>query len=195
MSPKVDFRRGAPHFECMKTLHWLLLVLVGLPIISSAADSSGADKAATPESFQIRNRKYHDLLRPKDANNATGTPIVLYSPQPWKCMTWKFHPAGESTFQLQNHFTSKTFAADTTAASPANPAVHQVPFGKSSDGRPSWKFTKLDDGAYQIMDPKSGQALTATSGADGIRIVLAPWSGREEQKWDLLKIDPRDLTM
>jgi len=34
---------------------------------------------------------------------------VLYPAEPWKCMTWKLRPAGESVFHVQNHFTSKTF--------------------------------------------------------------------------------------
>ena len=176
-----------------------LLLLAVLSVSGMAADalpdSASAEKSAAPESFQIRNHKFSRLLRPKDANNANGTPIVLYSPQPWKCMTWKFHPAGESVFQLQNHFTSKTFAAGTGAGSPDAMAVRQVPFGKGAEGRPAWKFTKLADGTYQITEPKSGQALTAVQDQDGLRIVLSPWTARDEQKWELLKTDPRDLTM
>jgi hypothetical protein len=96
----------------------ILSIVIGLGVLVGtsklpAADvtSSGpASKASAPESFQIRNKKFGELLRPEAANGADGTRIVLYPAQSWKCMTWKLHPAGESAFQLQNHFTSKTFA-------------------------------------------------------------------------------------
>lgn len=82
----------------------------------SAADSAGSKSDLSPtttESFQIRNKKFGDLLRPEGANGANGTQIVLYTAEPWKCMTWKLRPAGESVFHVQNHFTSKTFMVNT----------------------------------------------------------------------------------
>jgi hypothetical protein len=108
-------------------------------------------------------------------------------------MTWKFHPAGESAFQLQNHFTSKTFAGE-TVEKPLQ-AVTQVPFAKESDKRPVWQFTKLTDGTYKITDAKSGKALTAAKGENGLSILLDVWHDTEEQKWELLPIDPKQLTM
>ncbi len=83
-----------------------------------AADSASqppGGKEAKPGSFQIRNQKYGNLLRPEEANSADGTRIVLYPAQPWKCVTWKLHGTGDSKFQLQNHFTGKTFAAEAGA--------------------------------------------------------------------------------
>lgn len=153
-----------------------------------------APGATTPDSYQVRNKQYGDLLRPRDANNADGTPIVLYPAQTWKCLTWKFHPAGEGEFQLQNHFTSKTFAAKDQGD---QPAVTQVPFGKDSASRPTWKVTKLADGTYKITDAKSGKALTALKEAGGSspRVILQAWQDTAGQKWELLKIDPKNLTM
>ena len=150
-------------------------------------------KAAASESFQIRNQKFGDLLRPEDASGANGARIVLYSAQLWKCMTWKLHPAGAELFQVQNHFTSKTFAAKDQGAPLA---VVQSPWSRDAKERPAWRFTKLPDGLYQITDPASGKALTADSaGGGGVRIVLAPWQKQPEQKWELLKTDPAKLTM
>jgi hypothetical protein len=165
-----------------------------LPAAETTSGGLGA-KGAEIESFQIRNKKFGDLLRPEDANAANGVRIVLYSAQPWKCMTWKLHPAGESAFQLQNHFTSKTFApADKADGDRA--AVTQVPFGKEAKDRPTWQFTKLPDGLYHITESKSGKALTAVSSDGGaVRIVTAPLGKGDEQKWDLIKIDPTKLTM
>ena len=173
----------------------LLLGTVGV----DAADSTGAPavaKSAAPESFQIRNQKFGDLLRPEDANNAPGTRLVLYSAQPWKCVTWKFLPAGDTVFQLQNHFTGKTFAADAKPGQ-VQPAVTQVVFAKEAGERPRWQFTKLSDGTYRINDPQSGKALTAVKaeGSSTVTIAIEPWRDAGEQKWELLKTDPAKLTM
>lgn len=173
---------------------WFILLLIVVCAPAFGADSSApASNPSTPASYQVRNKKFAQLLRPEDANNANGTRLVLYPAQPWKCMTWKFHPAGESAFQLQNHFTSKTFAGE-TAEKPLQ-AVTQVPFAKESDKRPVWQFTKLPDGTYKIADSKSGKILTAAKDENGMRIVLEAWHDSDEQKWELLLIDPKDLTM
>jgi hypothetical protein len=164
-----------------------------------AADSASqpaAGKEAKPGSFQIRNRKYGDLLRPEEANSADGTRIVLYPAQTWKCMTWKLDRAGDSKFQLQNYFTSKTFAAE-AGADKAQAAVTQVPFSKQPEERPTWQFTKLPDGSYKITDAKSGKALTAVKEetGSGVRIVVQAWQESDSQKWELIEIDPKRLTM
>jgi pullulanase/glycogen debranching enzyme len=155
-----------------------------------------AGKAVVAGWFQVRNQKYSDLLRPEEANGADGTRIVLYPAQPWKCMTWRFHANGESRFQLQNYFTSKTFAAE-AGADKAQAAVTQVPFSKKSDERPTWQFTKLTDGTYKITDAKSGKALTAVKdkAESTARMVVQTWQEGDAQKWKLIEIDPKQLTM
>jgi hypothetical protein len=177
------------------------LISLSLIVLSTALRSNAAEPAATtntakpapPESFQIRNQKFGNLLRPEDANSATGTRLVLYPAQPWKCMTWKLHPAGESVFSLQNHFTSKTLEAK---GGDAQPAVIQVPFAKEAGERPTWRFKKLPDGLYEITDAKTGKALTAAAGESGaVRVVIADWQEKPEQKWELIKTDPAKLTM
>jgi hypothetical protein len=170
--------------------------ILAVGFAGAAAESPARPaSSAAPESCQLRNKKFRELLRPEDASSANGTRLVLYPAQPWKCMTWKMLPAGESAFQLQNHFTSKTFAsagkADATQA-----AVTQVPLSQEGSTRPVWRFTRLPDGLYQITEVKSGQALTAVSSeGGGARIVVAPWRKGDEQKWEMLKIDPGKLTM
>ena len=172
----------------------LLTSVLGIVAAEPGAGGAAA-KPATPESFQIRNKKFGDLLRPEDANSATGTRIVLYPAQAWKCLTWKLHPAGESVFQTQNHFTSKTFESNAKAAE-AQAAVTQVPFSKEAKDRPAWRFTKLPDGLYQIIEVKSGKALTSvTSDGGGARVVVAPLGQGDDQKWELIKTDPSKLTM
>jgi len=148
--------------------------------------------APAAKSYQIRNVKYADLLRPEDANNANGTRIVLYPGQPWKCMTWKLLPAGAETFHVRNHFTSKTFdCSSTNAVSP----VVQVPFGKDAAVRPAWRFIKLPDGTYEIADSKTGKVLTAEKERGSAKVALEVWHEQPEQKWELIEIDPATLTM
>jgi hypothetical protein len=170
----------------------LSLLALSLPAADPASPTQTAQPAAG-KSYQIRNKEFGDLLRPRDANSADGTPIVLYSAQPWKCMTWKCTAAGESQFFLQNHFTSKTFAAKTDDSG----AVAQVPYGKTTEGRPAWQFTKLADGTYKITEAKTGKALSALKDASGsgVKIVLQPWSDSAGQKWELTETDPKSLTM
>ena len=170
----------------------IISTLAGLTMLTAATTVFAAEPAAqpvaAPESCQIRNKKFGKLLRPEDASGANGAPIVLYAAQPWKCMTWKMHPAGESTFNLQNHFTGKTLAP----SAKADGVVIQVEFAKDAKERPSWYLTKLPDGLYQIIEVKSGKALAATSAA-GVTIV--PVGKGDEQKWEVEKIDPSKLTM
>ena len=161
-----------------------------------SASQTEAGKAAKPGSFQVRNQKYGDLLRPEEANSTDGTRIVLYPAQPWKCLTWKLHAKGDSGFQLQNHFTGKTFAAE-AGAEKAEAAVTQVPFSKKPEERPTWQLVKLSDGTYKITDTKSGKALTAVKedAGSGVRIVARAWREGADQKWELIEIDPKQLTM
>ena len=180
----------------LKSIWSFVLLGLGCCLSAIAADTAPttAPETLAPKSYQIRNQQYGQLLRPRDANSATGTLIVLYPAQLWKCMTWKFYAAGESRYQLQNHFTSKTFEvnlADSAAA------VTQAPFGKQPSDRPTWQFTKLSDGKYRITEIKSGKALTAikSENSSGCRIVVQPWHESDDQKWELIEIDPKDLTM
>jgi hypothetical protein len=167
--------------------------VLGLALCAAEPDLQTTNPTAG-KSYQIRNRQYGELLRPQDANSANGTPIVLYSAQPWKCMTWKLSSGGESRFYLQNYFTSKTFAAATaTEGQPAG--VTQVPFGKSPDERPVWQFTRLADGTFKVMDAKTGMVLTASKDGSGVKVTVQRWSERNEQKWELTEIDPKSLTM
>lgn len=171
----------------------LLLLAVATSVYPADSSTNSISSATAVKSYQIRNCKYGDLLRPQDANNANGTRIVLYPAQPWKCMTWKLHPAGESVFQLQNHFTSKTISAVTNGA---QAALVQIPWNREVGQRPAWRFTKLPDGNFQITDVLSGRALTAIRSEDSdATIILSPWKDSTEQKWELIEIDPARLTM
>lgn len=157
----------------------------------NAADQTNAPAALTG-SFQIRNQKFGDLLRPKDASGAEGARIVLYPAEPWKCMTWRVKPVSNSVCQVQNHFTSKTF---TVKSGSEGKDVTQTAWAREADQRPQWSFTLLPDGSYKICDTKTDEALTAKESGGSVGIVLAPWKDQAEQKWKLEAIDPAKLTM
>lgn len=177
----------------MTSKNLLLTVILSLfaTVIVEAADGTDAS-AELVGSFQIRNVRYGDLLRPKDASNAEGAAIVLYPAEPWKCMTWRVHQTTNSTYQVQNHFTLKTF---TVKADAGEKQVTQVSWSRDSAQRPQWKFSKLSDGTYKITDAKTDEVLTAKQLGDLTGIVLAPWKDLPEQKWKLEAIDPVKLTM
>jgi len=167
---------------------WIIFALTAGTMTLSAV-SADTNRELAPGFYQIRNHKYDELLRPENANNADGTRIVLYPAQPWKCMTWKLLPAGGGAFNLQNHFTSKTFEAKTNVG---GSIVVQIPLAKEDSDRPSWRFTKLSDGIYRITNQRSGECLTASSKEV---ILLAPWKETPEQQWELVLTDPAKLTM
>ena len=173
----------------------LNMPIVFLAVVLGCINAFAAD-APEATTYQIRNVKHQELLRPRDANNATGTPIVLYPAQPWKCMTWRLQPAGKSTFHLKNLFTGKTFSASADTNAPTS-FVTQIPLAKDGGESSTWSFTKLEDGNYKITDSKSGKILTAKKpeGESEAKIVTAPWENQAEQKWILEKMDPKSLTM
>ena len=154
-------------------------VFAALPAFRSRADEPAT---VLPESVQIRNVQFDRLLRPRDANNKDGTPLVLYPAQPWKCMTWSVRPAAEGLVSLKNRFTAKTFSAADGGA------IKQIPF----DAAKGWRFEKLDDGHYRIVDPAvPGKALTAR---DEDTLALDDWKDAPGQKWEVLTA-PAHLTM
>lgn len=182
--------------ENMKKIN---LFLIALAIFLGRHGGLAGDistNASEANSYQIRNVKHQELLRPREANHATGTPIVLYPAQPWKCMTWRLQPVGESAFHLKNLFTGKTFSANGDTNS-ATSFITQIPLANDGGESPTWTFTKLEDGNYKISDRKSGKVLTAKKGADEseTKIIIAPWENQDEQKWSLEQMDTKRLTM
>jgi hypothetical protein len=171
-------------------------VLPWLALLAGALTTLGAEQlltAATNTSFQVRNRKYGDLLRPRDASNRDGAPIVLYPGQPWKCMIWRFTDDGKCGFRLKNHFTSKSFGPATVTEGKPTP-VQQVPCAADAHDAPGWTFVRQADGSYRVGQPGTDLVLTAAESPEGTRVVLAPWRNADEQKWDLLKA-PENPTM
>src|ERR1700761_7736633 len=56
------------------------------------AGLKSSPQASIRGDFAMKNVHTGKYVRIKDANGANGTPIVAYSPENWKCMTWEFQP-------------------------------------------------------------------------------------------------------
>lgn len=173
---------------------YLALKLAVLVSLCAAAGVPNADDQARPlkGSYQIRNKKFAEsdlVLRPRNASSAEKTPIVLYPRTDWKCLTWKVSPAAEGAAgeRLINHFTNKTFRP---AAKPAegdtSVPVLQVTPARGGDPAEQWTFVATGKDTYRIVHVATGWVLTAEKADDDVRIVIAPWSDRDEQKWQVL---------
>lgn len=134
-----------------------------------------------PGSYQVQNKATGLVLRPLDANGANGTPIVVYPPTSWKCMTWDFKPAKDAgAFLLWNYFTSKTF---TTTTSAQNAPLVETPMDTAK--LKGFRFVPAGNGFYRIEDA-SGLVLTVDGDDVNARVVLKKWNGDAKQLWKLL---------
>lgn len=159
-----------------------LLMGVGLMVVAAAG--LRAEKAAPPAEgslVQIHNRAFGELLRPRNASKKDGAPIVLYPAQPWKCVTWRVQHQPDGGVVLENQFSLKTLAPAKSAE--GKTAVEQVPL--LAAGAPQWRWEALPDGAWKISVPEGGGVLTAEKTSDGLRVIVAPWTGADAQQWEL----------
>jgi hypothetical protein len=167
----------------MKVLSIALFALSFLP----SAGSTGTPSVPPPTgSHGLRNHKYQLFLRPRDASNRDGTPIVLYPQQPWKCMAWKFEEQQDGT-RLVNYFTGKSF--EVLQAADGHPLVQQ-PATSERVKEQSWKFVAVGANLYKIETADGKGVLTAmkSSETDDIRVVAQPWQGLESQEWELVAL-------
>ncbi len=140
--------------------------------------------------YAIKNVETGKLLRIKDANGSDLTPLVLYSPVNWKCMTWDFQHVSGETYHLKNLFTGKTF---TTAGQPAKEGIElkQLPLD-ANDAMQKWEFIDQGDKTYLIR--LAGTELYVTpsdsKGATNSPIILSKKSGSELQLWTIYEQHP-----
>jgi len=112
----------------------LLILLVNILMIDVATSQ------IIQGTFAIQNITTGKNLRPYDAGNQNGNRIVSYNHVEWKCMTWDFKHIGDSTYQLKNLFTSKTFQGKETPAKQGT-KLEQQPL--STSAAQHWTFIKL----------------------------------------------------
>lgn len=165
-------------------------ILLILALASQLSAPESASRVQPQGSHGLRNEQFGLFLRPRDASNRTGEPIVLYPYQPWKCMAWRFEGSADGV-RLVNYFTSKSFEVD--ASSGAKPLVQQ-PSTPEHRLDETLHFVRLEGGAYEIE--AQGGALTAvdSDGHGDLRVVVAPWKQMASQRWQLVDL-PDHFTM
>ncbi len=78
-------------------------------IVAAFRFTTHAQQTPIHGDFALKNVHTGKYVRIKDANGANGTPIVAYSPEDWKCMTWEFQPSANGCYTLKNLLSGKTF--------------------------------------------------------------------------------------
>jgi hypothetical protein len=170
------------------------LVWITLLALQAATVQTGSPSESSQQphgAHGVRNEQYGLFLRPRDASNKDGEPIVLYPLQPWKCMAWHFEDTPDGT-RLVNFFTGKSFEVRGAAS---EKALVQMPSSSVRQGSESFHFVPVEHGLFEITSG-GGEALTAVDidGHGDVRVVVTPWKNQASQRWQLVDI-PDHFTM
>lgn len=138
--------------------------------------------------YAIENVEYGLVLRIKDAQSANGTPLVLYRPVNWKCVTWEFQKIGNNTYQLRNLFTGKTFQPKGPNVVPDLP-LEQQPI--SENKFQYYEFLPAGNDSYYIKLAGTELYLTPEASKVNSPIILKNkiWKG-DLQKWVIYEQNP-----
>jgi len=138
--------------------------------------------------YAIKNVQTGLLLRIKDANSKNGTPLVSYTPQNWKCMTWNFKHVEGNTYQLQNLFSAKTFtpAGEKTEA---GTALEEQPLSAGNSIQ-QYEFIAVDNNTYLIKVKGTDLYITATSKEVNSKIILTKKKESQNQRWTIYNQEP-----
>lgn len=147
-----------------------------------------AHAQAIKGTYAIKNVQTGMLLRIKDANSKSGTPIVLYEPQNWKCMTWDFKQVNGNTYQLQNLFSGKTMQA---LGTDAGALFNEQPLEQLKDSQ-MYGFEPAGKNTYLIKLKGTDQYITPPGENSEINsaVVLAPKRGGKSQQWAIYQQSP-----
>jgi hypothetical protein len=170
----------------------VIICLLALQLATGKQSAPADASHVQPQgSHGLRNQQFGLFLRPRDASNKDGEPIVLYPQQPWKCMAWRFEGAAGGT-RLVNFFTGKSFEVEQSAGTKALVQMPSSPERRQSE---SFHFVLLEGGFYMI-ESEAGGVLTAidSDGRGDIRVVVTPWKSSPSQRWQLVDI-PDHFTM
>ena len=159
----------------------LLILLVNILMIDVATSQ------IIQGTFAIQNITTGKNLRPYDAGNQNGNRIVSYNHVEWKCMTWDFKHIGDSTYQLKNLFTSKTFQGKETPAKQGT-KLEQQPL--STSAAQHWTFIKIAKNTYNIRLKGTELYITASSSDTNSDIILQGKQKNALQSWKLVAQNP-----
>ena len=133
--------------------------------------------------YAIKNVQTGMLLRVKDAHSKNGTPLVLYNPENWKCMTWNFKHVDGNTYQLQNLLTGKTFQ-------PKGNNLEEQPLA-ANNATQEYIFEPADKGSYMIRQKGTDLYITADAGGEvNSSITLSQKTNSKNQRWTIYEQAP-----
>jgi hypothetical protein len=166
----------------MLNIKSILVILILLISTSLAQSIKGT--------FAIKNIETEMLLRPKSANKSDHTPIVLYSPTNWKCLTWDFINVNENTYHLKNLFTDKTFQPINLNTS-AKIELEQLPLEIGSV-KQQWEFIEVNENQYLIKLTGSDLYITPENscGDTNSNVYLEPKRDDNLQLWAIYEQNP-----
>ncbi|WP_158795314.1 RICIN domain-containing protein [Pedobacter sp. L105] len=139
--------------------------------------------------YAVKNVKTGMYLRVKDANNKNGTPLVLYHPENWKCMTWDFKHIEGNTYQLQNLLTNKTFQAKSAPGSGIS--LEEQPY-KTGDAIQQYQFETVSKDIFMIRLKGTDLYITPSDkeGSTNSQIILAKKTNDKLQYWSIYQQSP-----
>ena len=139
--------------------------------------------------FALKNVHTGKYVRIKDANGADGTPIVAYSPENWKCVTWQFQPSAAGSYTLKNLLSGKTLQPLKGETKPGT-ALEEQPL----NGQKPQEYELVAAGKEQYRIRLKGTNLFLTPsdphGATNTPIVLQPEQTGDLQEWVLIEQHP-----
>ncbi|WP_069659446.1 RICIN domain-containing protein [Arcticibacter eurypsychrophilus] len=165
----------------MKSICTVILVFITLFSDAFSQDIKG--------NYAIRNTKTGMLLRVKDAASKNGTPLVAYSPQNWKCMTWNFKSTGGNAYQLENLLTHKTFQPQSSAAHGI--LLEEQPL-LAGNPQQQYEFIPVKKGTFLIKMKGTDLYITPSDpqGSVNSTIILARRNTTDLQYWTIYEQAP-----
>ncbi|MBO0951418.1 RICIN domain-containing protein [Fibrella forsythiae] len=169
-------------------------LLLGLCLLYALLNQTTLFAQAIKGTYAIKNVQTGMLLRVEDANRKDGTPIVLYNPVNWKCMTWDFQQTsvvdGSSSYKLKNLFTSKTLQP-VEADLKAGVALEQRPLS-AVGAKQEWEFIPVAANTYLIRLKGTQLYITPADekGSTNSRVILTGKQTGQLQHWTIYEQHP-----
>jgi hypothetical protein len=149
----------------------------------------GQTPATINGDYALKNVHTGKYVRIKDANGANGTPIVAYSPENWKCMTWEFKSSADGGHVLVNLFSGKTLQPLHGDAR-SGVALEEQPLDRNKNQQ--YELVPASTGQYLVRLKGTSLYLTPADpgGATNSAITLEPMTNGDIQRWTLVEQHP-----
>jgi Ricin-type beta-trefoil lectin domain-like len=164
-------------------------ILFLLPLIAAFRLSAQTQPIPLRGDFALKNVHTGKYVRIKDANSADGTPIVAYSPENWKCMTWQFQRSPTGSYILKNLFSGKTLQPPKGETKPGT-ALEEQPLDTQKS--PEYELVATGKEQYRVRLKGTNLFLTPSDphGATNSLILLQPEQPGDLQEWVLIEQHP-----